>query len=157
MKDLENLRARGVQVKTLTLHAGLGTFMPLRSDDVITNELHSEYVSLSKDTIAAVEACKGRVWAMGTTVTRSLESYAAGMLSEGSQGFSGNTKLFIYPGYRFKIVTALLTNFHQPKSSLLALVFAFSNMENVKAAYQYAIDKEFKLFSYGDLSVWLKP
>ena len=153
--DLEALKQKGVKLCFVTLHVGLGTFMPLRNDDVTSNELHSEFVSLSKETIEVIGSAKGKVWAMGTTVTRSLESYANGLLEEGSDRFSGSTKLFIYPGYQFKIVSALLTNFHQPKSSLLALVFAFSDMENVKKAYQYAIQKEFKLFSYGDLSIWL--
>ncbi len=154
--DLEALRRRGVDVCTVTLHVGLGTFMPLRNDDVVSNELHSEFVSIGKETIKKIEEASGKVWAMGTTVTRSLESYAAGLLAEEDESYAGHTKLFIYPGYQFKIVGALLTNFHQPKSSLLALVFAFTSMENVKQAYQWVIEKEFKLFSYGDLSVWLK-
>lgn len=153
--DLDSLKQKGVEVCPVTLHVGLGTFMPLRNDEVTSNELHSEFVSINKETIKKIESASGKVWAMGTTVTRSLESYAAGVLAENDDSYSGPTKLFIYPGYKFKIVNALLTNFHQPKSSLLALVFAFAGIENTKKAYEWVIGKEFKLFSYGDLSVWM--
>lgn len=118
------------------------------------NKLHSEFVFISDKTISAVKNCTGKVWGLGTTVTRSLESWAAGMLNKCEDGFSGDTQLFIYPGYEFKVVNCLMTNFHQPKSSLLALVSAFAGYKNVMEAYEWAIERQFKLFSYGDLSVW---
>jgi len=158
--DLKELVKKGVKIEYVTLHVGLGTFMPLRNELLTDNTLHSEFVFISDETISVVKSAKdnnsGRVWGLGTTVTRSLESWAAGKLSNCEGGVSGNTDLFIYPGYKFKVIDCLLTNFHQPKSSLLALVSAFAGYQNVMSSYDWAIKNKFKLFSYGDLSVWTK-
>jgi S-adenosylmethionine:tRNA ribosyltransferase-isomerase len=151
--DLKKLRAKGVQIETLTLHVGLGTFLPLTEEIMAQNKLHSEFVSLSQSTWHNIQLAKSqgkKIWALGTTVTRSLESAAQG------RGFNFYTDLFIQPGFEFKVVDVLMTNFHQPGSSLLALVMAFAGIENVKNSYAWAIQHQFKLFSYGDFSVWKK-
>ncbi len=151
--DIAVLKKRGVQVETLTLHVGLGTFLPLTDVAFEKGVLHKEPVSISSKTWENLKKAKteGRkIWALGTTVTRSLESAALGM------GLSFETDLFIRPGFQFKMVDVLMTNFHQPGSSLLSLVMAFAEAEKVKQTYAWAIQKEFKLFSYGDFSVWKK-
>lgn len=157
-EDLVYLQAQGVQVCPLTLHVGLGTFLPIKTPDVRDHKIHSESVFIPQATIDAIDHCHksgGRVWALGTTVTRALESWAAGRLELDAAGnFSGESELFILPGFDFKVVDVLMTNFHQPQSTLLALVCAFAGHKNVLAAYSWAIKREFKLFSYGDLSVW---
>ena len=156
-ESLEALRAKGVNVVTLTLHVGLGTFLPINVQNLDEHTMHAEYVEIPEETWAAVDRCEGRVWALGTTVTRSLESAAHGKLArkEGG-GFFGETDLFIRPGFEFRAVDCILTNFHQPRSTLLALVAAFAGLERVKKSYSWAIEKGFRLFSYGDLSVWTK-
>ncbi len=160
LEDLETLKKRGVEIEYLTLHVGLGTFLPLRTEELKDHEMHSEWISVSKDLIdkAISKRKEGkRVWALGTTVTRALESAALGLLTLDEKGsYHGESRLFIYPPYDFKLVNALLTNFHQPESTLLALVFAFFGRNQVKEAYAYAIEKRFRLFSYGDLSVWIQ-
>lgn len=157
-QDMENLRARGVLLHEVTLHVGLGTFLPVTAEDLDDHDMHEEYVEVSASTWSAIEKARseGRhVWALGTTTTRSLESVAQGLLSGSAQeGFRGFTKLLIQPGYEFKAVSRLLTNFHQPQSTLLALVAGFSSLERVKACYQWAIERKFRLFSYGDLTCW---
>lgn len=155
---LEILREKGVRVETLTLHVGLGTFMPISVEDLNEHVMHSEAVTVPPETWRAVlrtRAQGGRVWALGTTVTRALESTALGLL-DGSEetGFAGETDLFIRPGYEWRVIDVLMTNFHQPRSTLYALVAAFAGLETVRKAYAWAIEREFKLFSYGDLSVW---
>jgi S-adenosylmethionine:tRNA ribosyltransferase-isomerase len=119
--------------------------------------MHAEWIEIPAATARAVHDTReqgGRVWALGTTVTRSLESMARGLLKKQADGsFSGESRLFIYPPYDFKVVDVLLTNFHQPKSTLLALVGAFAGLERVRRVYSWAIERKFKLFSYGDLSV----
>ncbi len=156
-EDLETLRSRGVKVLPLTLHVGLGTFLPLQSEDLAGHEMHSEFIEIPKSTAFALEEVrrnKKKIWALGTTATRSLESLAAGLLTETPSAFVGESKLFIYPPYQFHYVDRLLTNFHQPESTLLALVFAFAGADQVRTAYQFAIAQRMRLFSYGDLSVW---
>lgn len=98
----------------------------------------------------------GKVWALGSTVTRALESMALGMFDEVSESYVGQSDLFIKPGFKFQVVDHLMTNFHQPESTLIAMVMAFAGVEKLKSSYQWAIDRNFRLFSYGDLSVWKK-
>lgn len=163
-EQFDALKARGVRILPVTLHVGLGTFLPVTSEDLKDHEMHFEEVEIPAATWSAIQKAKaeGRhVWALGTTVARSLESAAAGKLApqpslDQKIGFRGETNLFILPGFQWKIVDRLLTNFHQPESTLLALVASFARLDNVKTAYQWAIDKKFRLFSYGDLSVWIK-
>ena len=158
-EDLHALANRGVKIARITLHVGLGTFLPITSDNLDEHQMHAEEVEISKaawDLIVSAREGKHNVWALGTTVIRSLESAAQGLLNETPEHFRGQTKLFIRPGYEFKVVDRVLTNFHQPRSTLLALVAAFAGLENVKAAYRWAIDRNFRLFSYGDLTVWIK-
>lgn len=155
-EDLKTLRQQGVLVCELTLHVGLGTYLPVAVDDLDQHEMHAEYVEIPKETLGHIQTSKGRVWALGTTVTRALESHAQGLLKSTIEGgMSGHTKLLIQEGYQFKCVTGLLTNFHQPESTLLALVCGFAGQKRVLEAYKFAIEKRFRLFSYGDLSVWL--
>ena len=157
--DLERLAARGVRVETLTLHVGLGTFMPISAATLEEHVMHAELVAIPRNTWASVQRARsegGRVWALGTTVARALESAALGRL-EGSDetGFAGETDLFIRPGeHSWRAVDVLMTNFHQPRSTLLALVASFAGLETVHRAYAWAVEREFRLFSYGDLSVW---
>lgn len=157
-EDIERLIAAGVQVAEVTLHVGLGTFLPVTADDLNDHDMHEEYVEISASSWAVVERARGagkRVWALGTTTTRSLESAAQGLLAGAPEsGFRGFTKLLIQPGYEFKVIDRLLTNFHQPQSTLLALVAGFSSLDRVKACYQWAIERKFRLFSYGDLTCW---
>lgn len=159
--ELDSLAARGVKVAKLTLHVGLGTFLPVTKENLDEHIMHGEFTEIPDTTWRLIEETKangGRVWALGTTVTRALESVAQGKLEKDRRGggFFGETDLFIRPGFEYKVVDVLMTNFHQPKSTLLALVAAFSDLETVKRCYEWAIKKEFRLFSYGDLSVWIK-
>lgn len=160
-QDLELLKNRKVQVESITLHVGLGTFLPVKVEDITQHKMHGEWVYVKKEVREKIEETKKRghkVWALGTTVTRTLESLEQGLLSMNDKGdFWGETSLFIYPGYQFQVVDRLLTNFHQPESTLLALVSSFQDLNRVKECYQWAIKNSFRLFSYGDLSVWVKP
>lgn len=147
---LESIRNRGVRTATVTLHVGLGTFMPMRVEDPREHRMHSEWYRLPEETAAAIEECRaegGRVVAVGTTVTRTLEHAAkSGALQAGS----GETEIFIFPGHEFRVVDALITNFHLPKSTLLMLVSAFAGRENVLHAYAEAVARGFRFYSYGD-------
>jgi len=152
------LRARGVDWTTLTLHVGLGTFAPVRRDDIRSHRLHAERVIVSESACEAIERAKnrgGRVIAVGTTVVRALEAAAsAGTITP----MSGETTLFIYPGYEFRVVDALVTNFHLPQSSLLMLVAAFVGYDATMAAYRHAVEKRYRFFSYGDaMLAWPAP
>ncbi len=147
---LERLQAAGVRSAFITLHVGSGTFAPLREEQVEANELHAERVVVSADVCTAVNNARargGRVVAIGTTVVRALESAAVGAVIE---PFDGESRLFIYPGYEFRIVDAMLTNFHLPESSLLMLVAAFAGTQQVLAAYRHAVTQRYRFFSYGD-------
>lgn len=159
-KDIVDLRSRGVKVLEITLHVGLGTFLPVTAEDLNQHDMHEEQVEISKDVWQLVQSTKasgGKVWALGTTATRALESAAQGVLAVDSCGhFKGFTKILIQPPYNWRVVDRLLTNFHQPQSTLLALVSAFAGPQQVKACYQWAVEREFRLFSYGDLSVWIR-
>ncbi|HZM46594.1 MAG TPA: tRNA preQ1(34) S-adenosylmethionine ribosyltransferase-isomerase QueA [Burkholderiales bacterium] len=147
---LEELERRGAGLAYLTLHVGAGTFQPVRSQDLAAHRMHRERYRVPQaavDAIARARAVGGRVLAVGTTTLRALESAAAGgTLAAGD----GDTSLFILPGYRFRVVDRLLTNFHLPKSTLLMLVSAFGGMENIRAAYRRAIESGYRFFSYGD-------
>jgi S-adenosylmethionine:tRNA ribosyltransferase-isomerase len=150
------LERRGVQLARVTLHVGAGTFQPVRSEDPRQHRLHAERVSVGAETCAAVARARAagrRVVAVGTTVVRSLESAARG---GALTPFEGETELFILPGYRFRVVDALLTNFHLPESSLLMLVCAFAGRETVLAAYRHAVEERYRFFSYGD-AMFLTP
>ncbi|MCL2872229.1 MAG: tRNA preQ1(34) S-adenosylmethionine ribosyltransferase-isomerase QueA [Betaproteobacteria bacterium] len=148
---LAALDARGVQRATVTLHVGAGTFQPVQHEDLSRHVMHREVYEISAATVAAIEATRargGRVVAIGTTSLRALESAAdaAGALHVGH----GETALFITPGYRFKVVDRLLTNFHLPGSTLLMLIAAFGGYETMRAAYAHAIRSQYRFFSYGD-------
>lgn len=152
--ELAELRERGVHVEMITLHVGLGTFLPVLTEDLNDHTMHAEEVEISQAVWEKVQNAP-RVWALGTTVTRALESAALGKLAANpAGGFRGATDLLIQPGYDWKVVDRLMTNFHQPESTLLALVAAFAGLDEVKSAYAWAIERRFRLFSYGDLSVW---
>ena len=144
---LQKIKALGVQQASVTLHVGAGTFTPVREEDLSKHKMHHEWFSISETTLQAVEGTRrngGRVIAVGTTSLRALESQAI------SQKSSGETNLFITPGFQFKTVDCLLTNFHLPKSTLLMLVSAFAGMDHIRAAYQHAINQKYRFFSYGD-------
>lgn len=147
---LERIGSRNVKYEYVTLHVGAGTFQPVRVDDIREHRMHAEYTTVSEAVCAAVAATKirgGRVIAVGTTTVRALESAAR----EGElQAFKGETRLFIHPGYRFRVVDAMLTNFHLPESTLLMLVAAFGGYANVMNAYRHAVEKRYRFFSYGD-------
>lgn len=148
---LDAIRAKGVRVCFVTLHVGLGTFRPVKEDDIEDHEMHSEFCIVPEETARIVTETKrngGRVFAVGTTSCRTLESFAAddGTLAPSS----GWTDIFIYPGYRFKCVDALVTNFHLPESTLIMLVSALAGRENVLNAYKVAVEKEYRFFSFGD-------
>ncbi|HNP37280.1 MAG TPA: tRNA preQ1(34) S-adenosylmethionine ribosyltransferase-isomerase QueA [Woeseiaceae bacterium] len=153
---LDETRAMGVRHAFVTLHVGAGTFQALRSEQVAANRLHSERVLVDELCVRRVNetrAAGGRVVCVGTTAVRALESASA---TGSLQAFHGETDLFILPGYNFHSVDAMLTNFHLPQSSLLMLVAAFAGKERVMAAYQHAVQHEYRFFSYGD-SMFLTP
>jgi S-adenosylmethionine:tRNA ribosyltransferase-isomerase len=147
---LQALRDKGVKLAYVTLHIGAGTFQPVRADHIQEHSMHSEYYEVPQatvDAIALARAARGRVIAVGTTSLRALESAAAaGELVAGAD----ETNIFIVPGYRFKVVDVLLTNFHLPRSTLLMLVCAFGGMKEMLAAYRHAVEKKYRFFSYGD-------
>lgn len=148
---LEQCAAKGIRSVAVTLHVGAGTFQPVRADDIKDHVMHAEYVEVDASVCQAVEetrAAGGRVIAVGTTAVRSLES--ASQKTGTLQPFLGDTDIFIYPGYRFRSVDAMITNFHLPESTLLMLVSAFAGRENVMEAYRCAIDEGYRFFSYGD-------
>lgn len=153
---LAALGARGVETASVTLHVGAGTFQPVRTDDPREHRLHAERVTVSTaacDAVGAARARGGRVVAVGTTVVRSLEAAAAdGQLAP----LAGDTDLYILPGYRFRVIDALVTNFHLPESSLLMLVCAFAGRETVLGAYRHAVAARYRFFSYGD-AMFLTP
>ncbi|RUO24324.1 tRNA preQ1(34) S-adenosylmethionine ribosyltransferase-isomerase QueA [Aliidiomarina minuta] len=152
-KILQALRDKGVEFAYVTLHVGAGTFQPVRVESIEEHVMHSEYAEVAEPCIAAIEATKargGRVIAVGTTSVRSLESMAQASGSEGLQPFFEETDIFIFPGYEFQVVDAMLTNFHLPESTLLMLVSAFAGREHIIAAYDEAVQQEYRFFSYGD-------
>lgn len=140
---LDRLRKKGVVIKYLTLHVGLGTFLPMRTDKVEDHHMHSEWFNIPTDTIEAIKSAK-RIVAVGTTVARTLEYYAK------TGKTSGEDDIFIYPGFEFQIVDALVTNFHAPKSTVLMLAAAFAGWDHLHNAYDHAVAKEYNFLSYGD-------
>jgi S-adenosylmethionine:tRNA ribosyltransferase-isomerase len=147
---LAELKARGVKTAFVTLHVGLGTFRPMQDGTLDAHVMHEEWVSVSQETVDTINATKqagGRIIAVGTTSCRSLESAAhTGEL----QAFEGMTNLFIRPGYQFRVIDGLLTNFHLPKSTLLVLVSALLSRERILEAYQHAIEHDYRFYSFGD-------
>lgn len=154
---LDSLSRMGVSSAFVTLHVGAGTFQPVRADNVADHHMHAEYIEVNGDVINAINKTHesgGRVIAVGTTSVRALESAARG---GNLQAYSGDTDIFITPGYQFRVVDGLITNFHLPESTLLMLVCAFAGYDNVMAAYQHAVDKKYRFFSYGDaMFLWRK-
>mgnify|MGYP002672805651 FL=1 len=154
---IEKLKAKGVTTAFVTLHVGAGTFQPVREDDVVNHHMHSEYAVVPNEVVEAVlktKAAGGRVIAVGTTSVRSLESAAQAALKKGCADviapFAEDTSIFIYPGYKYRVIDALITNFHLPESTLIMLVSAFAGYKHVMAAYKYAVENKFRFFSYGD-------
>ena len=148
---LEKIEKMGVTIANVTLHVGLGTFRPVKVEDVTKHHMHSEYYRIEKeeaDKINKVKAAGGRIICIGTTSCRTIESATDenGILHAGE----GNTKIFIYPGYSFKILDALITNFHLPESTLLMLVSALAGKENIMNAYEEAVKEKYRFFSFGD-------
>jgi S-adenosylmethionine:tRNA ribosyltransferase-isomerase len=147
---LEELAGAGVKCAKVTLHVGAGTFKPVSAEDMRDHEMHSEWYTIDESNAAVINETKlaaGRVIAVGTTSVRTLETMAVdNMVRAGS----GETKLFILPGYEFKVVDAMVTNFHLPRSTLLALVAAFAGLEKTLAAYRYAVEEKYRFYSYGD-------
>jgi S-adenosylmethionine:tRNA ribosyltransferase-isomerase len=168
---LRKIEKRGVQIEYITLHVGLGTFAPVKVDDITKHKMHAEYVEINKDVMARIRKAKlegRRIIAVGTTTARTLEtafknleienclkiSARGGSATGGKnykiKNFSGWVDIFIYPGYKYKVVDALITNFHLPKSTLLMLVSALAGQENIKKTYKAAISKKYRFYSYGD-------
>ena len=147
---LSNLNSYGVNHAFVTLHVGAGTFQPVKVEDIKDHQMHSEYFEVCQETVDKIVTTKangGRIVAVGTTAVRTLESIALqGKLSSAK----GDTDIFIYPGFEFRLVDAMITNFHLPKSSLLMLVSAFIGIEKMFQIYQYAIEEKYRFFSYGD-------
>lgn len=149
---LEAIKAKGVEIIPLVLHVGLGTFRPVSADSIEDHEMHAEYYQLSQasaDAIQAVQARGGKIFAVGTTSVRTLETIAAKFDGQ-VKADSGWTQIFISPGFKFKVVDHLITNFHLPCSTLVMLVSAFYNREAVLAAYEHAVEAEYRFFSFGD-------
>ena len=144
---LSDLRARGVQTAQVTLHVGAGTFQPVKTENIAEHTMHSEWYDVPASTQQAIAACKargGRVVAVGTTTVRTLESWAK------FEQASGDTQIFITPGFEFQVVDRLITNFHLPKSTLMMLVSAFAGYEHIMGLYRHAIAQQYRFFSYGD-------
>ncbi len=147
-KLLEQITAKGVHIEYVTLHVGSGTFLPIRDDNITNHIMHSEWYSVSAQTVEHIQRAKGNhaIVAVGTTVVRVLETIAANNYTE----LTGSTNIFIYPGFRYQLVDKLITNFHLPKSTLLLLVSAFAGEREIKEIYQHAIQHQYRFFSYGD-------
>ena len=144
---LAALQARGVQTANVTLHVGAGTFQPVKTDNIAEHVMHSEWYDVPPATQQAIADCRargGRVVAVGTTTVRTLESWAQSGLA------SGDTQIFITPGFEFRVVDRLITNFHLPKSTLMMLVSAFAGYEPIMGLYRHAIAQRYRFFSYGD-------
>ncbi|MGN0642195.1 MAG: tRNA preQ1(34) S-adenosylmethionine ribosyltransferase-isomerase QueA [Huintestinicola sp.] len=148
---LDDLRGRGIKTAYVTLHVGLGTFRPVKEDDVLKHKMHSEHYHLPKETAELIKQTKaegGRVIAVGTTSCRTLES--VGTFFGDMDEHEGYTDIFIYPGYKFKVIDGLITNFHLPESTLIMLVSAFMGYDNTMNAYKVAVDEKYRFFSFGD-------
>lgn len=148
---LESLRAKGVKLAFVTLHVGLGTFRPVKEDEITDHVMHSEYYIMDEETAERINSTRqngGKIWAVGTTACRTLETIADENGTVRPQ--SGWTDIFIYPGYHFKVVDHLVTNFHLPESTLMMLISAFATREMIMEAYRQAIEEEYRFFSFGD-------
>ena len=148
---LDALKAKGVKLAFVTLHVGLGTFRPVKEDEITDHIMHSEYYIMDEETAGIINdtrAAGGKIWAVGTTATRTLETIAADDGTVRAQ--SGWTDIFIYPGYKFKCLDALVTNFHLPESTLIMLVSALAGREHVLNAYKTAVEEKYRFFSFGD-------
>jgi S-adenosylmethionine:tRNA ribosyltransferase-isomerase len=148
---LDRLTEAGVSTARITLHVGAGTFQPVREEDLSRHQMHAEWLEVGAQAVAEIEAARAtgrRIVAVGTTTVRSLET-AAGATGD-LQPFRGESRLFIRPGYRFRVVDAMVTNFHLPESTLLMLVSAFAGYEAIMAAYRHAVAQRYRFFSYGD-------
>jgi S-adenosylmethionine:tRNA ribosyltransferase-isomerase len=146
---LDKLKKEGIETAYITLHVGLGTFAPVKTEELESHPIHSEYYEISNEAANQIARAKKegrRVIAVGTTVVRALESAQDGVVAPQK----GRTSLFITPGFEFRVIDGMITNFHTPRSSLLGLVMAFLGQEKIKKAYDYAIENEYRLFSYGD-------
>lgn len=141
---LKKIKAKGIKIAKVTLHTGLGTFQPIRAEEILDHKIHSEYFEVPEQTIKAIKQAK-RVVAVGTTVVRALETIASKV-----RRLKGETDLFIYPGYKFRIVDAMITNFHWPRTTLILLVSAFAGKDLIMQAYEQAIKEQYRLFSFGD-------
>lgn len=149
---LDSLRLKGVNIVYLTLHVGLGTFMSVRTDRLEDHYMHKEYFNIPKNTVEAIKSTKKadkKVIAIGTTVARTLE-YANKLVIQSDEDLFGEADIFIYPGYEFKIIDGLLTNYHAPKSTVLMLTAAFAGWDKLLPAYKHAIEQKYNFFSYGD-------
>jgi S-adenosylmethionine:tRNA ribosyltransferase-isomerase len=152
---LAALKAKGIEFAFITLHVGAGTFQPVRVDNILEHQMHSEYIEVPPEVVEAIAACKARgnrVIAVGTTSVRSLESAAQFAKAAGLplQPYYGDTQIFIYPGYQFAVIDGLITNFHLPESTLIMLVSALCNRDMIMHAYQQAIEQQYRIYSYGD-------
>ncbi|MFD0617999.1 tRNA preQ1(34) S-adenosylmethionine ribosyltransferase-isomerase QueA [Paenibacillus sp. GCM10027629] len=150
---LGRIEAKGIQIAYITLHVGLGTFRPMSAERVEDHVMHEEFYSISPETAALIQAARdrgGRIVAVGTTSARTLETIGTRFGDQPIEACSGWTSIFIYPGYTFKLVNALMTNFHLPKSTLVMLVSALAGRETILRAYQEAIEHEYRFFSFGD-------
>tara|TARA_R110002072_G_scaffold15067_3_gene61125 strand:+ start:133 stop:1209 length:1077 start_codon:yes stop_codon:yes gene_type:complete len=152
---LDKLQAKGVIITYVTLHVGSGTFRPVRVDNILDHKMHAEYIDVSKETANIIKQAKKdnhRIVAVGTTVLRTLES-AYNINGNYDLEYSGDTNIFIYPGFEFKVIDILITNFHLPKSTLLMLVAAFAGYDKIMLAYATAIERKYKFYSYGDAMI----
>ena len=148
---MEELRDKGIRIAEVTLHVGLGTFRPVKVENVLEHHMHSEYYEINEEACDIINSTKesgGKVISVGTTSTRTIESAADenGYLTPKK----GNTDIFIYPGYDFKVIDSLITNFHLPESTLIMLVSALAGRENVLSAYEEAVKEKYRFFSFGD-------
>ena len=151
---MQALQSRGIETANVTLHVGAGTFQPVKTERISEHRMHSEWYRIPESTLNAVAACRargGRVVAVGTTTVRTLESWAQSGMTE------GDTQIFITPGFDFKVVDLLITNFHLPKSTLLMLVSAFTGHDCMTSLYRHAIDQRYRFFSYGDCMLLARP
>ena len=155
---LDAIRAKGVTVAFVTLHVGIGTFRPVSVEDIESHDMHAEFYNLSAETAAIINATKansGRVLTVGTTSTRTVETVAQN--NDGQiVAESGWSKIFIYPGFEFKVIDGMVTNFHLPKSSLVMMISALAGRENVLNAYQIAVENQYRFFSFGD-AMFIRP
>lgn len=145
---LNQIKEKGITICYVTLHVGLGTFRPVEETDITKHKMHSEYYIINEETAKTLNECKGKIYAVGTTSTRVLETVRSKY--DKFEACSGWTDIFIYPGYKFKAIDGLITNFHLPKSTLLMLVSALSSKEYILNAYKFAIKNNYRFFSFGD-------